>query len=110
MLSKVRPAVGAVLGLDLRGMAGAQLFRVSPEIGRVAQPGRRRDPVRLVPSGWILLEGRGEPWQLILQPVPRLPPEEVASASDVEGVVVVGHGDHERLDERLLASVDQRPG
>ena len=106
-IGKVRPAVGAMLGLDLGGVPGAQLLRVFPEIGRVAQPGRRCDPVRLVPSGWVRLEGRGEPWQFVLQPVPGLPSEELASASDVEGVVVIGHGDHERLDERLLASVDQ---
>lgn len=103
----MRPAVGAMLGLDLGGVPGAQLLRVLPQIGSVTQPRRGRDPVRLVPSGWICLEGCGEPWQFFLQPMAGLPAEELAGASGVEGVVIVGHGDHERLDEGLLASVDQ---
>ena len=39
--------------------------------------------------------------------MPRLPAENIASAPDVERIVVVGHGDHEGFDERRLAPIDR---
>jgi hypothetical protein len=106
-VEKVRPEIAPVLGAIARLVPGPQSLGVLDLFGRGLEPGRRRDAIVAIPRDRIVLQRLDDLGQGRADPAPRLPAEQVPRPGDVEGVVIVGHVDHERPDERLLALIDR---
>jgi hypothetical protein len=96
-----------MLVADLGLVLPANTLRMMARSFRLGDFRRRRQAIGLVPGGRILLERPDHFGQPVLEPMPRLPTEQLARTRDVELVMVVGHPHHEGFDERRLALVER---
>ena len=106
-IGQMCPSEASVLGQELLLVPASQCLRVMARLFGGGDPWRRRDLVVAIPACGILFQRGDKLGQFVGKPVPWLPTDETPRRADVERIVVVGHVDHERPDEWLLALVER---